>query len=104
MEADPAPPQSAQAASRLHQPQRVSSHAGLTAALPSRQPGDQWTPDGYRGDVIRAGIGSFALSLFLSLSLSMHNGVWLGTDRQRVHNCSLRVLNPEVFLFDDIRM
>lgn len=100
METDPAPPQSAQAASRLHQPQRVSPHAGLPAALPSRQPGDRWTPDGYRGDVIQAGIGSFALSL----SLSIRNGVWLSADRQRAHNCSLSVLNPEVFLFDDIRM
>lgn len=60
MEADSAPPQSAQAASRLHQPQRVSSHTGLPAALLSRQPDNQWTPRGYCGDVIQVGIGSFS--------------------------------------------
>ncbi|TMS11902.1 Vasoactive intestinal polypeptide receptor, partial [Larimichthys crocea] len=52
MEADSAPPQSAQAEPRLHQPQRVSSHTGLPAALLPRQPNNRRTPDGYRGDVM----------------------------------------------------
>lgn len=52
VEADSAPPQSAQAATRLHQPQRVSPHTGVPAALLSRQPDSQRTPCGYCGDVI----------------------------------------------------
>ena len=58
VEADSAPPQSAQAASRLHQPQRVPSHAGLPAALRPGKPDGQRTPGGHRGDVIQVAIGS----------------------------------------------
>lgn len=77
VEADTAPPQSAQAAPRLHQPQRVSSHAGLPAALLARQPDDQRTPAGYRGDVIQAP----SLTLLVD---TQRDGSWLSPDSQLV--------------------
>lgn len=58
MAADPTPPQQAAAAAWLHQPQRVSPHAGVPAALLDKQPGSRRTPRGHGGDVTPGRPGS----------------------------------------------